>query len=143
MDLERALVFAAEHRNTLLTTLRADGRPQQSVVFYLLDGNRFTISVTDNRAKVKNPRRDPRAALYVASDNVFVWAGFDGTVELSEVAASPDDAVVDQLVEYYRRGNGEHEDWAAYRQAMVDDQRLVATFVATFVATSATGMLPD
>jgi hypothetical protein len=63
----------------------------------------------------------------------------DGTVELSPVAASPDDQVVDRLVEYYRLGNGEHEDWDAYRRAMVDDRRLVATFVAT----SATGILPD
>ena len=78
MELERALAFAAGRRNTLLTTLRADGRPQQSVVFYLLDGDRFTFSLTDNRAKVKNLRRDPRAALFVPSDDVFVWAGFDG-----------------------------------------------------------------
>ena len=47
--------------------------------------------------------------------------------------------MVDQLVEYYRRGNGEHEDWEGYRRSMVEDQRLVATFVAT----SATGILPD
>ena len=139
MDLTRALEFASGRRNALLTTLRADGRPQQSVIFYLLEGDRFTISITDGRAKTKNLRRDPRAALYVPSDDVFVWAGFDGFVELSPVAADPHDAVVDQLVEYYRRGNGEHEDWEAYRQAMVDDGRLVATFVAT----SATGILPD
>jgi len=139
MELGRALAFAAGRRITLLTTLRADGRPQQSVVFYLLDGDRFTISLTATRAKTRNLRRDPRAALFVPSDDVFVWVGFDGQVELSDVAASPDDAVVDQLVDYYRRGNGEHEDWAAYRQAMVDDQRLVATFTAT----SATGILPD
>jgi len=139
MDLARALEFASGRRNALLTTLRADGRPQQSVIFYLLEGDRFTISITDGRAKTKNLRRDPRAALYVPSDDVFVWAGFDGLVELSPVAADPHDAVVDQLVEYYRRGNGEHEDWEAYRQAMVDDGRLVATFVAT----SATGILPD
>jgi hypothetical protein len=55
------------------------------------------------------------------------------------VAQSPDDDVVDRLVEYYRRGNGEHEDWASYRQSMVDDRRLAATFVAT----SATGILSD
>ena len=139
MELERALAFAADHRNGLLTTLRRDGRPQQSVIFFQADGDRFTISLTATRAKTKNLRRDPRAALYVWSDDVFVWAGFDGHVELSEVAQSTDDAVVDQLVAYYRSGMGEHEDWAAYRQAMVDDQRLIATFVAT----SATGLLPD
>lgn len=139
MELERALTFAAGRRNALLTTLRGDGRPQQSVVFYNLDGDRFTISLTADRAKTKNLQRDPRAALFVSSDDVFVWAGFDGRVELTDVARNPHDAAADQLVEYYRRGNGEHEDWEAYRQAMVEDRRLVATFVAT----SATGMLPD
>jgi PPOX class probable F420-dependent enzyme len=139
MDLARALLFASGHRNALVTTLRKDGRPQQSVIFYVLDGDKFTISLTADRAKTRNLRRDPRAALYVPSDDVFVWAGFDGRVTLSDVASSPDDGVVDQLVDYYRRGNGEHEDWSAYRQAMVDDQRLIATFVAT----SATGILPE
>ena len=139
MDLQRALVYAADQRNTLLTTLRRDGRPQQSVVFYLLDGDQFTISLTDERAKVKNLRRDPRAALFIPSDDVFMWAAFDGTVVLSDVATDPDDDVCDQLVEYYRRGNGEHPNWAEYRQAMVNDRRLVGTFTAT----SATGMLPD
>ena len=139
MDLDRALAFAADRRNALLTTLRPDGRPQQSVVFYLAEGDRFTISVTDTRAKTKNLRRDPRAALYVPGDDVFTWVGFDGHVDLSPVATSPDDAVVDRLVEYYRSANGEHEHWDEYRQSMVDDRRLVATFIAT----SATGILPD
>jgi len=139
MDLDRALVFAAGRRNALLTTLRADGRPQQSVIFFEADGDRFTISLTDTRAKTKNLRRDPRAALYIPGDDVFTWVGLDGQVQLSPVARTPDDAVVDQLVEYYRRGNGEHQNWAEYRQSMVDDQRLVGTFIAT----SATGILPD
>ncbi|HEY5108548.1 MAG TPA: PPOX class F420-dependent oxidoreductase [Acidimicrobiales bacterium] len=139
MDLDRAVAFAAGRRNALLTTLRADGRPQQSVIFFEAAGDRFTISLTDTRAKTKNLRRDPRAALYVPGDDVFTWVGFDGHVELSPVAGSPDDATVDQLVDYYRRANGEHQDWAEYRQTMVDDRRLVATFIAT----SATGILPD
>lgn len=139
MDLDRALAFAAGHRTALLTTLRTDGRPQQSVVFYLAKGDQFTISLTDTRAKTKNLRRDPRAALYIPGDDVFTWVGLDGHVDLSPVAKSPDDGVVDQLVEYYRLANGEHERWDEYRQAMVDDQRLVATFNAT----SATGILPD
>ncbi len=139
MDLDRGLAFVAGRRNALLTTLRADGRPQQSVIFFEADGDRFTISLTDGRAKTKNLRRDPRAALFIQGDDVFTWVGLDGRVELSPVARTPDDVVVDQLVDYFRRSNGEHEDWAEYRQSMVDDQRLVATFIAT----SATGILPD
>jgi hypothetical protein len=44
MELERALAFAAGRRNAVLTTLRSDGRPQQSVVFFGADGARFTVS---------------------------------------------------------------------------------------------------
>ncbi len=139
MDLHRALAFADGRRNAVLTTLRSDGRPQQSVIFYLAAGDRFTISITDGRAKTRNLRRDPRATLFVPGDDVFTWVSLDGHVELSPVAVAPDDAVVDQLVEYYRGANGEHDDWDSYRRAMVDDGRLVATFVAT----SATGILPD
>jgi PPOX class probable F420-dependent enzyme len=139
MDLARALDFAAGRRNAVLTTLRRDGRPQQSVIFFVADGDRFTISVTDDRAKTRNLRRDPRATLFVAGDDPFTWVSLDGTVDLSPVVRAPDDEVADRLVEYYRRANGEHEDWAAYRQSLVDDGRLVATFVAG----SATGILPD
>ena len=139
MDLDRALAFASGRRNALLTTLRADGRPQQSVIFFEADGDRFTISLTDGRAKTKNLRRDSRAALFIQGDDVFTWVGLDGRVEMSPVAGTADDVVVDQLVDYFRRSNGEHENWAEYRQSMVDDQRLVATFIAT----SATGILPD
>jgi len=139
MDLDRALAFAASRRNAVLTTLRSDGRPQQSVVFFVADGDRLSMSVTDDRAKTRNLRRDPRAALFIAGDDPFTWVSLDGTVDLSPVAASPDDATADRLVDYYRRGNGEHEDWDDYRRSMVEDHRLVATFVAT----SATGILPD
>jgi len=139
MDLDTALRFAASRRNAVLTTLRADGRPQQSVIFFHAQGDRFSISITDTRAKTRNLRRDPRAALFVPSDDVFMWASLDGIVELSEVARHPDDPVVDLLVDFYRSSNGEHPDWAEYRKAMVADQRLLATFIAR----SATGILPD
>jgi PPOX class probable F420-dependent enzyme len=139
MDLTTALDFAAHRRNALLTTLRRDGRPQQSVIFYVADGDHFTISLTASRAKTKNLQRDPRASLFIWSEDVFSWVSLEGTVTLSAVATSPDDLVVDSLVEHYRRGNGEHPEWDAFRAAMVADQRLLATFTAT----SATGILPD
>ena len=139
MELISALRFAANHRNALLTTLRGDGRPQQSVIFYVADEDRFTISLTATRAKTRNLQRDPRASLFIWTENVFEWVSLDGTVELSAVAKSTDDEVVDLLVEHYRLGNGEHPDWDGFRTAMVNDQRLLATFTAT----SATGILPD
>ena len=41
------------------------------------------------------------------------------------MAAEPDDATVDELVEYYRALAGEHPDWDDYRRAMVADRRLI------------------
>jgi hypothetical protein len=41
------------------------------------------------------------------------------------VAASPDDATVDALVDYFRAVSGEHSDWDEYRRAMVTDGRLI------------------
>ncbi len=43
----------------------------------------------------------------------------------SEMAAQLDDAATDELVELYRALSGEHEDWSAYRAAMVADRRAV------------------
>ena len=140
MDLSEALDFIRDRKQGVLNTIRSSGRSQLSNILFLLgDDGVVRISVTDDRAKTRNLRRDPRAALYIPGDDVFTWVGLDGRVELSPVAQSPDDAVVDRLVEYYRRANGEHGDWDEYRRAMVDQRRLVATFVAT----SATGILPD
>jgi len=137
MDFPVALDFVAARRRGLLTTLRRDGRPQQSLIYFLADGPRCTISITATRAKYANLRRDPRATLFVAGDDDFHWVVLDGVVELSAPAAAVDDATCDALVEYYRNANGEHPDWADYRRAMVAEQRVVATFTAT----SATGLL--
>lgn len=49
----------------------------------------------------------------------------DADAELSPVAQDPNDATVDELVDYYRVLRGEHDDWPAYRRAMIDDGRLV------------------
>ena len=50
----------------VLATIRANGRPQLSNIVYVPDeGDTFLISITDDRAKTANLRRDPRASLYV------------------------------------------------------------------------------
>jgi hypothetical protein len=61
----------------------------------------------------------------VTSADFWTWVAVEGTAELSPVAADPHDATVEELVGYYRALSGEHEDWDAYRAAMVADRRLV------------------
>jgi PPOX class probable F420-dependent enzyme len=132
LRLDEALAFVARHRQGVLVTLRADGRPQLSNILYVPgDGGTARISVTDSRAKTANLRRDPRASLHVTTPDFWSYAVLDGTVALSSVAAATDDDVVDELVDMYRSARGEHDDWDEFRRAMVDQRRIVATLTAT------------
>jgi PPOX class probable F420-dependent enzyme len=128
MELTEALTFVRGCRQGVLATVRANGRPQLSnILFVPGDGDTLKISVTDDRAKTANLRRDQRASLYVLGDNFFQWVVLEATAELSPVAADPRDDTVERLVAYYRAGQGEHPDWDEYRAAMVSDRRLVIT----------------
>lgn len=111
----------------VLTTIKSDGRPQLSNILYTYDSATRTarVSTTAGRAKTANLRRDPRASLYVTSDDFWTYLVAEGTAELTPVAADPHDATVAELVEVYRALSGEHDDWDDYRRAMVRDRRLV------------------
>lgn len=139
MELSPAIEFARSHRQGVLTTIRKDGRPQLSNIIYAVDGaGVIRISVTITRAKTKNLQRDPRASLYVCGESFWAYVVIDGPAELTPVAAGPNDATVDELVELYRAMAGEHDNWDEYRAAMVADGRLVVKITPT----SAYGMLP-
>jgi PPOX class probable F420-dependent enzyme len=126
MELPEAVDFARTTRQSLLTTIRGDGRPQLSNVFHhVFDDGIIRISITANRAKYRNLSREPWAALHVTRDDFFAYAVLEGTVELAPVATRPDDPTVDELVLHYRAVVGEHEDWDAFRTAMVAERRSV------------------
>ena len=128
MELADALTFARDRRQGVLATIRKGGRPQLSnIMFVPQDADTLLISVTDDRAKTANLRRDPRASLYVVGDSFYQYVVIEARAELSAVATDPHDATVDQLVEYYRASAGEHEDWEDYRAAMVTDRRIALT----------------
>jgi PPOX class probable F420-dependent enzyme len=131
MTISTSLLELASGRDLgMLATIKRDGRPQLSNVNYALDieTRKARMSVTDDRAKVRNLRRDPRASLMVSSRDGWSYAVLEGTVELSAVASFPTDAAVEELIALYRDIRGEdHPDWDEYREAMVSDKRLVAT----------------
>ena len=137
MELSEAVDWAAERRLGVLITIRSDGRPQSSDIVYYVDTEVFCISLTVGRAKTVNLRRDPRAVLHISDEKAWSYVSLDGTVELSPPTAAPGDATSDALVDYYERMAGQHPDWNEYRQAMIDEGRLVARFTPT----SATGQI--
>lgn len=126
MDIDRALEFAADRSKGVLLTLRSNGRPQASNIVYAVgDDDVVRISVTDDRAKTANLRRDPRASLHVASDDFWQYVVVEADAELSPVATRPGDDTCRELRELYRAVSGEHDDWDDFDRAMVRDHRLV------------------
>jgi PPOX class probable F420-dependent enzyme len=138
MDLATALEFAARHKNGVLITLRNDGRAQSSNIVYVMDGPVARVSLTDDRAKTRNMRRDPRTILHVSADNFWSYVSLDGVAELTPVAKKPGDDVCKELAEVYERAAGKpHPSWDEFFDAMIKEKRLVLRFRAT----SAAGML--
>jgi PPOX class probable F420-dependent enzyme len=126
MDTEKALEAARATHQSVLVTLRKDGRPQLSnVLHYVGEDGVVRISTTADRAKYANLRRQPWAALHVDGSSFWSYAVLEGDVALSPVAATPDDDTVAELVDYYRAISGEHDDWDGYRAAMVRERRVV------------------
>lgn len=141
MEISRALSFVAEHRKVVLVTQRgSDGRPQLSnVIAHLGDDGVVRVSTTSARAKYANLRSTPWAAVHATSDDFWSWVVVEGEVTLAPVAAAPDDETVEELVVLYRALSGEHEDWDAYRAAMVAEGRTVVRLTPG----RAYGQLPD
>ncbi len=111
----------------MLVTHRRDGRAQLSNIVHVVgDDDVIRISITADRAKTKNLARDERCELYVGRSDFSRYLVLDATCELMPVTTDRNDATADALVEYYRALRGEHPDWDEYRQAMVDDHRLIA-----------------
>lgn len=126
MEIQQALQAARDRNNSVLTTIKRDGKPQLSNVLHAVgDDGVIRISTTADRAKYANLRRNPWAALHVDGADFWSYAVLEGDVELSDVAAAPDDATVEELVGLYRSLQGEHEDWDHYRAAMVAERRVV------------------
>lgn len=110
-----------------LTTIKSDGRPQLSQVVYAYDRDSATlrVSVTDDRAKTRNLRRDPRTSVLVQGESPWSYAVGEGVATVGEVTTEPGDPASEELVALYRSLAGEHPNWEEYRRAMVAERRLV------------------
>ena len=114
--------FIRTRHHGILCTRRHDGTPQMSPVTMGLgpDGV-ILVSSYPERAKAHNLRRDGWAAVCVLSDE------FGGPwVQVSGPAAVVDlPEALEGLVTYFRSISGEHPDWVEYRQAMVDQGKVL------------------
>jgi PPOX class probable F420-dependent enzyme len=124
------LAFVPDTGHGVLTTIKRDGRPQLSIIGFAFDRDTaiVRVSLTADRAKTRNLRRDPRVSLLITTAQFRPYAVVEGTAQLTAVAQDPHDAATDALVDLYRTLAGDHPDWDEYRAAMVADGRLVLSF---------------
>ncbi len=122
IDVESVRSFLRDNHRAVLSTTRADGRPQLSPVTVGVDDDGFAVvSSRETAYKVRNLRRDPSATLCVFTDQFFgEWVYLAGPTTIVSLPEA-----MDGLVEYYRRISGEHPDWDDYRAVMERDQRVL------------------
>ncbi len=117
VDRKALTEFVSGKHHWVLSTTRADGRPQMSLVSggMTADGL-LAISTYPSRVKAKNARRNPLVSVAVMGDAFNAeWVQIDGVATVLDLPEAGD-----AFVEYYRSISGEHPDWDEYRQAMVD-----------------------
>jgi PPOX class probable F420-dependent enzyme len=83
----------------VLTTVGANGQPQSTAVWFLVDDGVLTTSITTDRQKYKNLARNPKATLFVIDPtNPFRTIEVRATVELTP---DPDKALLPKFADRY------------------------------------------
>ena len=76
--------FLQQRPTATLGTIRRDGSPQASVVWYLWDQGEFVISTIHATAKWHNLRRDPRSSLCIEDPDSGTMVVAYGTARLAD-----------------------------------------------------------
>ena len=96
---EAARTLLDEPNFAVVATLTASGAPHTSTVWYVRDGDAILISVTADKLKARNLRRDPRISLTVSDrDNPYHSVDIRGTAELLD---DPDKTLPARLAKRY------------------------------------------
>ena len=114
--------FIRPRHHAILSTQRGDGSPQMSPVTMGVDPNgAILVASYPERAKVHNLRLHDQAALCVLSDDFGgEWVQVSGAAVVVDLPEA-----MEGLVTYFRSISGEHPDWDEYRQAMIDQGKVV------------------
>ena len=135
MDTAVALDFLEHNHHAVLGTHRRSGDMQLSPVLAVPWDGRVLISTREGAVKIRNLRRRPRASLCVLPETFFGnWVQITGGVEIISLPEA-----MEVLIEYYRRANGEHDDWDEYQDAMRRERRCALVISPDQVGPSISG----
>jgi PPOX class probable F420-dependent enzyme len=134
---DAARAFLEKNRSAAMTTLRRDGTPHTvRIGLALVDGKIWTSS-TQNRARTKHLRRDPRATLFVF-DPAWAYLTLECRTTILEGPDVPEQSV--RLFEVMQRDMpgrppagqiawyGKPLSIDEFKQAMRDERRIIYEF---------------
>ncbi len=100
LDVPNTPVDLLEAPNTaVLTTIGADGQPQSTAVWFLVEDGVLKTSITTDRQKYRNLSRNPKATLFVLDPtNPFRTVEIRATVEL---IPDPDKVLLPKFADRY------------------------------------------
>ena len=132
---DRDVAFLEANRSAAMITVGADGRPKAARVGVALVHGRLWSSGTADRVRTRRLRRDPRCTLYVHDDR-FAFMALETNVTILDGPEAPELSLrLFRVMQGRQEGPlswfGGELDEAAFRQAMVDEQRLVYEFEVT------------
>lgn len=105
-----------------VTTLRQDGSPSTSVLFFGLDGDELLLSTTKDRLKAKTLQRDPRIAVTVLDEGApYRYVSIEGTARIDEEDIVPGHVVVNRAM----RGIPDWTPPAGYEETLKSQGRVL------------------
>jgi PPOX class probable F420-dependent enzyme len=120
-----------DHGLVVLTTLRADGSVQASVVNagvlpHPVTGEQVVgLVAIGGSKKLANLRADPRTAIVVRAG--WQWATVEGDAEIigpDDPHPAVDDAALKALLrQVFEAAGGTHDDWDTYDRVMAEERR--------------------
>ena len=92
----------------VLATVGPDGRPQQSVVWFLADGDLVRVSLNDSRQKTKNLLRNPVVDLLILDlAHTYRYLEIRGD---AQIEPDPDYVIADRVGAKYDNADLRHHD---------------------------------
>ena len=131
--------FIKQPNPAVLGTLRKDGTPHLTVVWYEYDedADLVRISLTDTRVKYRNAKRDPRVSLAIVATEDARWltkddaskAAYKEVVLEGQAKFTDKDAdEVDRRIAINYYGQEEGDRYADYTLAATTENRIVMYF---------------
>lgn len=86
--------FLEAPRFAVIATINPDGSPQQSVIWYVLQGDQIMLNTARGRVKTRNLERDPRVSLCVEDGYRYLTITGRVTLNDDQVIAQVDNMVL-------------------------------------------------